>query len=151
MQNTPAGAMRDPQTWRTLAWAALVLGWLYMLLNLWSAFATFPSAERLEQSRLVAIPTLQSLALLVGRSVVELAVVLGLTWPWRARLWITRVWAAAVIVAAWFLATTPLSVSATTWVHRRWLAALVAGLAAIGLLAILARLTHAGSRRFFRS
>ncbi|HSJ25843.1 MAG TPA: hypothetical protein VK929_14295 [Longimicrobiales bacterium] len=151
MHTPSASAIRDPQTWRTLAWSALILGWLAMLLQLWSAFATFPSAERLEQSRLVAIPTLQSLALLVGRSIVELGVVLALTWPWQARLWITRVCAAAIAVAAWFVATTPLSVSATSWVHRRWLAAMVAGLLLVAAVALLARLTRAAGGRLFRS
>jgi hypothetical protein len=135
--------------WRLLPWVALILGWLYMLLRMWSAFATFPSAERLEQARLVAIPTLGTLALLGLRSSVELAAVLALTWPWSARLWILRVWSAALIVAIYFVATAPLGISAVTWVHRRWLVGMAAGLAVIATAALIARLTRFLASRLF--
>lgn len=139
--------MKNPLTWRILAWSALVLGWLYMLLQLWSAFATFPTAERLDHSRLVAIPSLGTLALLVGRSLLELGSVLAMTWPWRARLWLTRVWGAALLLAGWFLLTTPLSLSGVMWVHRRWMAATVLGLAIIGLVGLLAVMLRRVVRR----
>jgi hypothetical protein len=129
--------------WRLAVWLALVVGWLVMLLHLWTAFATFPSPERLEQARLVPIPTLQTVALLVARSAVELGAVLALLWPWRGRGWTLRALVAAVLVAGWFLATTPLSVSAVVWVHRRWLAAMAAGL----LLTACAAVVAAAARR----
>jgi hypothetical protein len=151
MTEAPAGATRQPDPWRLAVWAALILGWLFMLLQLWSAFATFPTDERLEHSRMVAIPTLRSLALLGARSVAELAVVLGLTWPWAGRAWLARVWLAASALAVWFIATAPLSLSVTMWVHRRWLAAMVAGLVAVAAVTMLARLTRAVGRRFLRS
>jgi hypothetical protein len=135
--------------WRLVLWTLFILGWLAMLLHLWSAFATFPSAERLEQSRLVAIPTLRTVALLAGRSMLELAAVLALLWPWRARAYLARILVAAVLLATWFVLTTPLSLSAATWVHRRWLAAMVVTLlaaAAVSLAASGARLLRARLR-----
>jgi hypothetical protein len=114
--------------WRLALWAALILGWLVMLLHLWSAFATFPTAERLEQARMVRIPTLRSIALLAGRSALELAAVLALLWPWRPGRYTLRLCVAGTLLAGWFLATTPLTLSAAGWVHRRWLAATTAGL-----------------------
>jgi hypothetical protein len=135
--------------WRLVLWTLFILGWLAMLLHLWSAFATFPSAERLEQSRLVAIPTLRTVALLAGRSMLELAAVLALLWPWRARAYLARILVAAVLLATWFVLTTPLSLSAATWVHRRWLAAMVVALlaaAAVSLAASGARLLRARLR-----
>jgi hypothetical protein len=120
-------------TWRLAVWLGLILGWLVMLLHLWSAFATLPSPERLEQTRMVAIPTLQTLAFLVGRSALELAAVLAVLWPWRGRHYGLRVVAAAALLAVWFVATTPLSLSAIGWVHRRWLATTVAGLLLVGV------------------
>jgi hypothetical protein len=120
--------------WRLALWIALIAGWLVMLLQLWSAFATVPSPERLEQARMVPIPTLQTVALLAGRSAAELATVLAVLWPWRARAYPARILGAAVLVGGWFVVTTPLSLSAAAWVHRRWLAAMGGGL----LLAFLA-------------
>jgi hypothetical protein len=124
--------------WRLLVWCVLVIGWLYMLLRMWDSFATFPTEERLEHSRTVAIPTLQSLALLMGRSAIELAVVLALTWPWAARRWAARAWAAALLLAAWFIATAPLTLSGVMWVHRRWLAATALFLAVAGTVSAAA-------------
>jgi hypothetical protein len=106
-------------------WTLLILGWLVMLLYLWSAFATFPSAERLEQSRTMPIPSLRAAALLVARSALELGAALLLLWPWRARYYALRALAAAIGFGAWFIASTPLTISAMGWVHRRWLAAMI--------------------------
>jgi hypothetical protein len=142
--------MNDNAGWRLLLWCGLVLGWLYMLLRMWNAFATFPTPERLDQSRLVTIPTLASLAMVAGRSLAELAAVLALTWPWSSRLWLTRVSAAAVLLAGWFVLTTPLGISAVTWVHRRWLAAMVAGLVLVATATIIGRLTTLLSRRLLK-
>jgi hypothetical protein len=114
--------------WRLALWAALVMGWLVMLLHLWSAFATFPTAERLEQARMVRIPTLRSIALLAGRSALEITALLALLWPWRPGRYTLRLCVAGALLAGWFLATTPLTLSAAGWVHRRWLAATAAGL-----------------------
>lgn len=122
--------------WRIALWAGLVIGWLVMLLYLWSAFATLPSPERLEQARTVRIPTLRTVAVLVVRSGVELAAVLALLWPWSRRLFEVRMFAAGSLLTGWFLATTPLSMSTVDWVHRRWLAAMVVVLMT-GLLVVL--------------
>lgn len=120
--------------WRLALWALLILAWLVTLLYMWSAFATFPSAERLEQSRPVPIPTLGTAALLVLRSAAELGALLALLWPWWRRWYPGRALLAAAAAGGWFLFTTPLSLSAMSWVHRRWLAAM----AVVALAAFLA-------------
>jgi hypothetical protein len=115
------------RTARLAVTAALVLGWLAFLLLAWQAFATVPDAERLAQSRMAAIPTLQTLALIMLRSGLELAALAALTWP-RRRLYTARLGLAAALLAIYFVVTTPLSVSALQWTHRRWLATIAAGL-----------------------
>jgi hypothetical protein len=133
--------------WRVALWVGLIGGWLVMLLYLWSAFATFPSAERLEHTRMVRIPTLRSIALLAGRSAIELAGLLALLWPWHGRRFTLRLFAAATLLAGWFLATTPLSLSAAGWVHRRWLAAMALGLVIALAAAVAASLVRRWTMR----
>jgi hypothetical protein len=145
---SPSPETRDAAFYARLAiWVALILGWLTMLLYAWSAFATFPSAERLEQSRMAPIPTLRSLAMLGARSAVELTALLVLTWPWRSRAYTTRLALAAGLLVAWFVLTAPLTLSMTEWVHRRWLAAVTAGLILAFLAALVARGVRAGLQR----
>jgi hypothetical protein len=123
--------------WRLGLWVGLILGWLVMLLYLWAGFLTFPSAERLEHSRMMAIPTLRTLGMLAGRSALELGGMLVLLWPWWARFWVTRMLAAALLVAAWFIVTTPLTVSTMDWMHRRWLVVNV-GVLLVGCVVVVA-------------
>lgn len=120
--------------------AALLLGWLIMLPLLWRAFTTVPSAERLRESRMVQIPTLETVIQQVGLSAVELGVALLLAWPGRRAL--SRLWVAAIGAWAWFLATTPLGLSTVQWVHRRWLAATALLLLAAALGASTLRLVR---------
>lgn len=142
VQHAPATHPPDAALyWRAGLWVGLIIGWLVMLLYLWSAFATFPSPERLAQPRMVRIPTLGSIALVAGRSALELAVVLALLWPRSGRAWELRLFVAAALLTGWFFATTPLSVSIVDWVHRRWLAATALALMLSLLAALIARLT----------
>lgn len=120
--------------------AALVLGWLIMLPLLWRAFTTVPSAERLRESRMVRIPTLDTVIQQAGLSAIELGVALLLTWPGRFAL--TRLWIAAIGAWAWFLATAPLGLSTVQWVHRRWLAATALVLLACAIGAVILRLVR---------
>lgn len=126
-QPAPSARRHLARTLRIGVCAGLVLSWLVMLLYAWSAFSTVPSAERLEESRMTQIPTLFTFGMLALRSVVELIAVLALVWP-AARLYLTRVLFAAIALAAYFLATAPLTVTLMEWVHRRWLAAVGVGL-----------------------
>jgi hypothetical protein len=123
-----------PIRWRLLLCGLLVGSWLFMLPSLWSAFATFPTPERLETSRLVRIPTLEALAWTAARSAAELAALLALLWPWWRPRYRLRIAAAWLGLVAYFLATVPLGVSMMVWVHRRWLAA-VAGILLLALVA----------------
>ena len=123
----------------------LVASWLVLLPLLWNAFSTLPTAERLEQSHMARIPTLQALGLIVARSAAELAAVLALTWP-AARLFASRLALAALGLAVWFLYSMPLGLSRMEWLHRRWLALLVVLLLA-GALVELAMRGVARARR----
>jgi hypothetical protein len=116
----------------------LVLSWLVMLVYAWTAFSTLPSAERLQESRMTEIPTLMSVRNLLLRSGAELLVVLALLWP-AHRLYLTRVTVALFGAMAWFLTTVPLTVTNMSWVHRRWLAALIIGLFAVLLVGATAK------------
>jgi hypothetical protein len=138
-QGVPAAA-GDGLPWRLALWAALVLGWLIMLLYMWSAFSTFPTAERLEHSRMMPIPSLRTLGLFMIRSGLELGAVLALLWPWQARAFLVRMVTAALLLATWFFVTTPLTLSMMHWVHRRWLAAMVVGLLLCAVAALPVRL-----------
>lgn len=122
---------------RVALWIVATASWPVMLLEAWSAFATLPSPERLETSRLAAIPTLRTVARLVMRSAAELAVVLALLWPWRERWYTRRLLGSAGLLAVWFVATAPLVLTRLEWVHRRWLVFLVA----LQLAFVVVRLT----------
>jgi hypothetical protein len=124
---------------RLAAWLGVALSWLVMLLFAWSAFATLPSPERLGQTRMVPIPTLRSVLLLLLRSGAEALVLLGLLWPWSSQAWTRRCAAAAVLFTTWFITTTPLSLSALDWVHRRWLALVTAAAIVTFMASVIAR------------
>ena len=128
-------------------WIALILSWLVMLLYAWSAFATFPSAERLERSHMTSIPTLATVGWLVVRSALEMSVLLALLWPWSRRLYALRTATAALLLPVYFLMTAPLTLTMVEWVHRRWLAgvelALIAVLIGSAIAAATARFNRA--------
>jgi hypothetical protein len=127
--------------WRLALWLALVASWLVTLPYSWRAFATVPSAERLARSRLVEIPTLQTLFSQLGTSALELGVLLALLWPWSARRWLLRLWTATLGLLLWFLATPPLGLSNLSWVRRRWLAAVALLLFVSATMATISVLT----------
>lgn len=132
--------------WRLGLWLGLILGWLVMLLYLWAGFATFPSPDRLEQSRMMAIPSLRTVAMLGLRSAAELAAVLVLLLPWWGRFWALRLLGASLALSAWFIATTPLTVSAVHWVHRRWIAGMAFVLLLSCCVVVAARLARLAQR-----
>jgi hypothetical protein len=145
-----------PTSWRNRArfalWLALLVSWLVLLPLLWTAFATVPSAERLAQSRMVRIPTLETVGLLVLQTAVEAGVLLALLFPWRPRFYLSRLWIAAFAVGAWFIATTPLGLTRMSWTHRRWLAAVGAALFLWAAVATIARIAGGpGTRSSDRS
>lgn len=110
-----------------------------MLLLAWDAFTTVPSAERLAESRMAAIPTLTTMLWMAARSAMEVAVLMVLLWPWNARRYATRAFICALVLPAYFLFTTPLSLTSVHWVHRRWLAGLEVLLLVVWATAALAR------------
>lgn len=130
-------------------WAFLVVTWVVAVYYLWDAMTTIPSAERLERSKMVAIPTPRTFFAAAAFSAMELAVVLAALWPWRTQYYATRLAVTALVMGTWFVLTTPMQLSRMDWVHRRWLAlvilTLVVALGAVLLYRLARRL--AGSRR----
>ena len=120
----------------------MLLSWLVLVPMLWTAFSTVPSAERLAQSRMVRIPTLQTVGLLVLRTAAEAGVLLALLAPWRPRFYLSRLWIAAFGVVAWFIGTTPLGLTRMSWIHRRWLAAVGVALLLWAAIATMARIVR---------
>lgn len=118
-------------------WILLALSWVVAVGYMWDAMATIPSAERLQESRLVEIPDPRRFFAAAAFSAMELAVVLAALWPWRPALYGTRLAVTGLAVLTWFVTTTPLGLTAMDWVHRRWLAFLVLaqGSALVALLA----------------
>lgn len=140
---------RGPGRARIALWLGLLVSWVVLLPALWTAFSTVPSAERLAQSRMVEIPTLRTVGLLVGRATLEIGVLLALLFPWRRRLYLTRLWLGAIAVGVWFIATTPLGITRMSWIHRRWLALVGVGLLAAAGVATAVRIlggSDAGKR-----
>jgi hypothetical protein len=147
--STPGGP--DPnrlERWVRIGfWATLALGWIVAVAYMWDAMATIPSAERLEESKLVVIPTPQTFLTSVIFSGMELAVVLAALWPWRPAYYASRLTVTTLALMAWFVTTTPMDLSRMDWVHRRWLAATTL-LVLVALLVLLAyRLVLALARR----
>ena len=138
------------ERWAPVAfWAFLAVTWVVAVYYLWDAMTTLPSAERLERSKMVAIPTPRTFFAAAAFSAMELAVVLAALWPWRLEYYATRLAVTALVMSTWFVLTTPMQLSRMDWVHRRWLALvillLVVALGAVLLYRLARRL--AGSRR----
>jgi hypothetical protein len=109
-------------TIRFAFWMTLAVSWAVAVWYMWDAVTTVPSPERLQESRLVAIPTPRTFVTAVVFSAMELAVVLALLWPGRPSYYASRLALTSLSVFTWFLMTTPMGLSRMDWVHRRWLA-----------------------------
>lgn len=124
-------------------WVLLVASWAVAVWYMWDALTTVPSAERLEESRMVAIPTPRTFFTAAVFSAMELAVVLGALWPWRPAYYATRAAIAALGLVTWFIMTTPMQLTRMDWVHRRWLAFMILAL----LVALVTTLLYRLARR----
>lgn len=107
---------------RWTLWGLLVLGWVVAVGYMWDGLTTIPSADRLEQTRMAAIPTPRTFYTAAAFSAMELAVVLVALWPPWTGLWSTRLACMVLALVTWFIMTTPMDLSRMDWVHRRWLA-----------------------------
>lgn len=130
--SSTSGAGPAPSRVRFIFWLALAASWVVLLPFLWSAVSTLPSAERLEQTRTVAIPSLGSFLRVMAMSAAELAVTLLLTWPTWRRAYTFRLLGAAALLGAWFVFSAPMSLTRLEWAHRRWLALLAFAVLAAG-------------------
>ena len=114
----------------------LVVTWLIAVGYMWTALVTIPSADRLEQTRMVAIPTPRTVLTAVTFSAMELGVVILALWPRWTGYWATRLAVVLLALVTWFIMTTTMDVSRMDWVHRRWLASTIL-LIMVALLVLL--------------
>lgn len=121
---------------RRAFWVLLLVSWVVAVVYMWKAMSTIPSAQRLQQTRLVEIPGPRRLFAAAAFSFMELAVVMAALWPWRPAYYGSRLAITTLAVLTWFIMTTPMDLSRMDWVHRRWLAWLVLAqaVALVGLL-----------------
>jgi hypothetical protein len=134
---------------RIAFWALLILSWITAVAFMWEAMTRVPSAERLEESKLVAIPTLRTFLTAAIFSGMELAIVLAALWPWKPDFYASRLGVTALALVTWFITTTPMDVSRMDWIHRRWLAFLIVASTAALLTLLLYRLSrHLVARRW---
>ncbi len=110
---------------RIAFWAVLAISWVVAVAYMWDAMTTVPSAERLEESKVVGIPTPRTFFTSAIFSGMELAIVLAALWPWRPEFYATRLGITGLGLVTWFIMTTPMDLSRMDWVHRRWLAFMV--------------------------
>lgn len=124
------------ERWGRLGLCGLIVAlWAVAVFFMWDALTTIPSAERLEDSRLVAIPTPRTFFAAAAFSAMELAVILVALWPGRPEYYASRLGVTTLVMITWFVTTTPMELSRMDWVHRRWLAVtivvMLAGLAVL--------------------
>jgi hypothetical protein len=112
-------------TFRMALAGAIALSWLVLVVMMWRAYHTLPSAEALADARAVR-PPLPADFLFHGAQSFAVAVLLiaGL-WPRAARRYILRVTTGLCALVAWFLITVPLDLNTMEWLHRRWLALII--------------------------
>lgn len=142
LMNEPTTGQPEPASSRArfAFWLALAVSWVILLPLLWSAVSTLPSAERLEQTRTVPIPTLASFLRVMAVSAAELAAALLVIWPGWHRAYTARLFAGAMMLGVWFVMSVPMSLTRLEWVHRRWLALLAFALFAAGVYRLVRRL-----------
>ncbi len=121
-------------------WLLLIGSWVVVVWLMWQAMTTVPSPERLEQERMVAIPSPRTFVTSVVFSAMELAVVLTVLWPRWTAFYATRLAITDLGLITWFVMTTPMDLNHMDWVHRRWLAFLIVAVAAALLVVLLHRL-----------
>lgn len=144
----PGGSDPKVEWVRRGFWLLLALSWVVAVWYMWDAMTTVPSAERLQESRLMEIPGPRRFFTAAAFSAMELGVVLAALWPWRPAYYATRLAVTALAVLTWFITTTPMNLSHMDWVHRRWLAFLVAAqMAALVVLLVYRAVAAAVDRR----
>lgn len=123
-------------------WVLLIGLWIGAVYFMWDAMTTVPSADRLEETRLAAIPTPRTFFAAVAFSAMELALVLAAAWPWRPELYASRLALGALIMVTWFVSTVPMELSGMDRVHRQWLALTILTLVAAVVVVLSYRLAR---------
>lgn len=125
--------------------ALLVVGWVLAVSLMWGTLDTAPSDPRLAGSPLGA-PTMRTFYAAALFSALELALILAILWPGRTEYYALRLGICVLALATWLVTTPRGDASGLDRVHRQWLIAMIALLAA----ALLGTLLYRGARRMGR-
>ena len=123
-------------------WALLIAAWAAAVWLMWAALGAGPSDPRPETSPL-ASPTARTFYAAALFSGLELAVIMGVLWPWRAEYYATRLAVCVMAIATWLVVTSGLDATGLDTVHRQWLVAMLVVLVA----ALLGTLGYRAARR----
>jgi hypothetical protein len=103
----------------------IFISWLTLVVLMWRAFRTLPTAAELADARHIRPPLPADFIRNLLTSTAEMVVLVVILWPRWVRQYILRVALALAMLVAWFFATVPLDLNTMEWLHRRWLALLV--------------------------
>ena len=110
---------------RTAVAVLIAISWVVLLILMWRAYRTVPSAEQLADARHIRPPLPTDFYFNLLSSTVEAVVLIILLWPGWVRRYVLRAVAALLGLVVWFFMTVPLDLNTMEWLHRRWLAAMV--------------------------
>lgn len=102
----------------------IAASWIVLVILMWRAYHTLPTAEELADARRVRPPLPMDLYTHIGMSFGEMLVMVLLAWP-RERYFLLRVILAAIALIIWFFATVTMDLNTMEWLHRRWIAFVV--------------------------
>ena len=128
------------------ATVVVVIGssWLLLIVLMWRAYHTLPSAEQLADDRHVRPPLPADFLMNVMQSLAVTLLLIAALWPGSTWRYLLRVAVALIALVAWFLMTVPLDLNTMDWLHRRWLALMIVLLL---LTLIVYPLLNLGKRR----
>ncbi|HEX6558283.1 MAG TPA: hypothetical protein VF021_02455, partial [Longimicrobiales bacterium] len=86
----------------------LALSWIVLVVLMWQAFRTMPSAESLRDARHVPPPLPGDFVRYVVESLAQLILVTAMLWPWWRRHYIWPGLAVTLALMAWFILSVPL-------------------------------------------
>jgi hypothetical protein len=111
--------------YRTAVVTLIGVSWVVLVVMMWRAYHTLPSAEQLADARHVRPPLPADLLLNLTKSLMVAVLLTAGLWPRATRRYILRVTIALMALIVWFVTTVPLDLNTMEWLHRRWLALLI--------------------------
>lgn len=111
--------------YRTAVVTLIGVSWVVLVVMMWRAYHTLPSAEQLADVRHVRPPLPADFLLNLTKSLVVAVLLTVALWPRATRRYILRVAIALLALIVWFVMTVPLDLNTMEWLHRRWLALMI--------------------------